>query len=724
MSSTRTDSPVKRAAGTTLIPALVAVAFVSCSIPVQAQSRLPLQIEVEYPANVSRTGGPVRLQMTFNWSGSGVFQGALQLEARNSAGEGLGTFYLDKLYLTAGEQPQEIMLPGFRVGTLDNSISLSPTLIAAGSGRRYDHSDLTVIVPSDQKRELVAAILSPGSLISKRAENDIVDALRLERLAPPEVGTDGILTKMVDWHVDDAPQDPLRYCACDIVLLPAEGLAELQPPQLEALLAWVRAGGGVCVVLNDAEFKLEQVDWLNLLAGSAEGAPAFLRDSQGRLIHELDESEENVLHRSCGLGRVVVTVGPDQAHPQAPHWPRTAAFLWRVRYEHLPHVVANGTWNHQLTLEIAKNSPQLGQTTYGQLDQAQEALASEFQPLPTIGLTGLIQRLLPDGIRLVPLSTMGLLLLGYLIAIGPLDYYVLGRLGMRKWTWCTFPAVTLLFTAFSIGLSNSSMSTTTNRRSAVVRDIAPGGVVARENRLELLFPSTTQLMSTDVGRGLFMPLLYQDFAQFTNYYDPYGMQNMPVRRAGAALYAGRMPTQSNIEQLIPQWTPQLNRMLTIPLEQPSDLPPFDWDEIPDFKSDEGRQQLRSRIQSAFDVPIVEQLRSGISGNVTAGVFHLGESHPLIGDATLVQNSENQQVLVNTRYGQQWINQPDSYLRLLSTSNQPGFLGVVSESAPTGGDRFEDLMLLDNSNPKQWLLVVMVPQGNELLIYRRLYVVEY
>jgi len=702
----------------------VALMFFVSSIPAEAQSKLPLQIEVEYPANVSRTAGPIRLQMTFNWAGSGVFQGAMQLEARNSARENLGTFYLDKLYLTAGEQTQEIMLPGFRVGTLDNSITLTPTLIAAGSGRRYDHPDLNVIVPSDQKRELVVAILSPDSLINKRAENDIVDALRLERLAPSEIEKANILTKMVDWHVDDAPQDPLRYCACDMALLPSDGLAELRPPQLEALLAWVRAGGGVCVVLNDAEFEPEQVDWLNTLAGSNDGTPTFLRDSQGRLIHELDESDVNVLHRTCGLGRVAVTVGPDQAHPRAPHWPRTAAFLWRVRYEHLPRIVSNGEWNHQLTLETAKRSPQLGQTAYGQLDQVQEALASEFQPLPTIGLTGLIERLLPDGIRLMPLSTMGVLLLAYLIAIGPLDYYVLGKLGMRKWTWCTFPAVTLIFTGLSIGLSNSSMSTTTNRRSAVIRDIAPGGLVARENRLELLFPSSTQLMSTDVGRGLFMPLLYQDFAQFTNYYDPYATQNMPVRRAGPALYAGRMPTQATIEQLIPQWTPQLNRVLTIPLQQPPDLPAFDWDEVPDFRTDEGRQQLRNRVAAAFDVSLVDQMRNGMTGIVTAGVFHLGESHPLLGDAALVQNSENQQVLVNTRYGQQWINQPNSYLRLLSTSNQPGFLGVVSESAPMGGDRFEDMLLLDASNPKQWLLVIMVPKGNELLIYRRLYVVEY
>ena len=42
----------------------------------------------------------------------------------------------------------------------------------------------------------------------------------------------------------------------------------------------------------------------------------------------------------------------------------------------------------------------------------------DFQPLPTLGLNEFIQRLLPDGVRLVPLSTMGGMLLAYLLVPG------------------------------------------------------------------------------------------------------------------------------------------------------------------------------------------------------------------------------------------------------------------------------------------------------------------
>ena len=41
-------------------------------------------------------------------------------------------------------------------------------------------------------------------------------------------------------------------------------------------------------------------------------------------------------------------------------------------------------------------------------------------------------------------------------------------------------------------------------------------------------------------------------------------------------------------------------------------------------------------------------------------------------------------------------------------------------APHGGDNFEDLALLDPTDPGQWLLVIAVADGDSLLLYRHLY----
>jgi hypothetical protein len=691
-----------------------------------AQSKLPLQIEVEFPSNVSRTCGPIRLQLILTWGGPGVFRGALELEARDSSNELIATYLLDNLYLTEGEQSQELMLPGYRVGSLDDAFALRTRVISKDNGQEWRLNELQVQTPSDQQRELVVAILAPDTLKQTRRENDLTNSLRLEALAPPDVLKPKILTKATDWRAADAPQDPLRYCACDIVLLPADGLAMLQQPHLDALLGWVRAGGGICVLIEGAELAAPQVAFLNTLVGSKESNPAFLRDSEGRLIHELDESAGQSLQRHFGLGRVVIVAGPDQSHPRAPHWANTAAFLWRVRYEHLPNIVRDGIWNQNLTLDTARTSLRNSNTQYGTVDDAVKIQAADYQAIPTYGLTDLIMGLLPTGVRLVPLSTMCLWLAVYLVMIGPVDYFVLGWLGKRRWTWVTFPATTLLFTAISISVSNSAMSSTIMSRSAVLRDMTTGGAIARENRLELLFPSRSRPVTTESRRGLLMPMRYQDFAQFHSDYmftNPTAFQAMHNQRVQPAYFNGRMPSQCAMTQAVPQWTPQLNRLLTIPIEQPKDLPKFDWDQVPDFKTLKGQAALKARIEAAFSVSVQDKLRHGLTTGVSAGVFHGDSVTVLLGDTTLFNVHETEPQLINTPFGQQWRTRTDPYLHLLSVGTQPGFMAVVSDYAPTGGDRFEDLCLLDPTNPKQWLLVIVQPSGHDFLIYRRLYVLE-
>jgi hypothetical protein len=50
----------------------------------------------------------------------------------------------------------------------------------------------------------------------------------------------------------------------------------------------------------------------------------------------------------------------------------------------------------------------------------------------------------------------------------------------------------------------------------------------------------------------------------------------------------------------------------------------------------------------------------------------------------------------------------------------GLFAVISQISPTGGKDFEDMALLDPTDPDQWLLVVAVDRGDQLHIYRKLY----
>ncbi len=55
-----------------------------------------------------------------------------------------------------------------------------------------------------------------------------------------------------------------------------------------------------------------------------------------------------------------------------------------------------------------------------------------------------------DGVRLAPFWLVAVLIVSYLLAIGPVDYFFLRKcVGRMQWTWATFPAVMLAFCALA-----------------------------------------------------------------------------------------------------------------------------------------------------------------------------------------------------------------------------------------------------------------------------------
>lgn len=684
--------------------------------PLAAQSRFPLKIEIEQASHVSRTGGPVRLDLKYTWGGVGILDGRLYFELRDPLGEKLGFFQVDDLYLTEGEQRQEIMLPGFRVSGQNQAVALLPVILDEEGEHVATLPLLDLRVPGEEQRSIVMAVFRPEIAMGRRDESDLIDALKLDNLAPEYNagrGWEPLITRSVSLPASEAPQEPLRYCTYDAVLLPGDGLANLNENQLEAMLAWIRAGGALCVLVDETPLKGMHADFLNAIAGADEDAPLFLLDTDRLLVYGNSETPAEPLQYRCGLGRaVVIGWNPDLLRFDAAHWPLTSAYLWRVRYDHLGAIGATGQWDRELTLENVRRLFRDGYQNYGDIEEAALMQASDLKPVPVTGGTGLLTRLMPEGLKIVPLWMIGSILIAYVLLIGPADYLVLGKLGLRRWTWLTFPCVTFGFTAFSVVISNRYMQTADHRSAVVVRDVAEGNRVVRENRLELLFPSTSRQIETDVGRGLFMPLRHQDFGQSTYaMYGPYGYQTWQEQRAGPASFGGRMPIRCVVNQTVPQWTPQLNRMFTIPLAAAAPaVSPFDWDDVPAFGTPGSEAALVQRVNDAF------------GPGASLYLYHQREAKALQGNELLFQDQFSgwNQVYV---YGQ-YISRQSDFLRELCVRDQAGFFGIVSQYAPACDDRLEDMALLDLSDPQQWLLVVAVPENGTLVIYRRLYVLNH
>jgi hypothetical protein len=107
-------------------------------------------------------------------------------------------------------------------------------------------------------------------------------------------------------------------------------------------------------------------------------------------------------------------------------------------------------------------------------------------------LTGQLRSALEQftGVQLVPFSLVALLIILYIIAIGPVDYLLLKRVFKRmEWTWFTFPVIVLVFSGTAYALA-----------------YALKGNQLRGNQVDVLdFDADTQLVRGTTWTNLFSP---------------------------------------------------------------------------------------------------------------------------------------------------------------------------------------------------------------------------
>jgi hypothetical protein len=106
---------------------------------------------------------------------------------------------------------------------------------------------------------------------------------------------------------------------------------------------------------------------------------------------------------------------------------------------------------------------------------------------------------------------------------------------------------------------------------------------------------------------------------------------------------------------------------------------------------------------------------------SAFLLHRTEVRKIAGGAdVLLPGDSFEQVYL----GGQYMHRQSDFLKEICAPNQPGFLAVAAELAPTGGDRFDDMSLLDPTDERQWLLVVGAPTDEGLVVYRRRYLLDH
>ncbi|MCA9063885.1 MAG: hypothetical protein KDA96_12525, partial [Planctomycetaceae bacterium] len=713
------------------------------------QATLPLRMRLELLGQRSRTGGPVPVQIKLEYSANQTLQGDLVLELHDSsttlhAESKTAVIRFTDIALFKGDRIFNAVLPP-TVGYVNENCMISPWFEADGkriplSVSKVDGKPVPVeiLMPSPSDRHtLICSVSASSSYLTPSANRAFLSANVALEPFNPEFGDAtslglvqlnnlpgnrsftsmkgrSVVHNVVSWRVTELPEAPLMYCAFDLVILADGAVGRLTQPQFEGLYRWVQAGGSLCI-LPDEPMTARHVEYVRrLFREDAELAEAIRSDDDGELVIDAKPTE-NILTAYCGLGRVaVVRSHTDLASVlTTPDIGRLVAFLWRVR-DSLA-VRLGGPWYTVEQFEGLLSRKDVHQYPRGfyVTDRGASAVVPEpakqhiLRDLPyqanynerlSADRTPLLNvaesNLLPREVEMVPMWVISLILLAYVLTIGPVDYFVLGWLRLRKFTWVAFPVVTAVFTWITMSVADSYMQATDNGGSIVITDLVGDGEVVRQSRVDMLFYGDRVEARREHQQSFYVPV------GGTATLDHWGQSQ--VDRGGREdimQFVGTFPNTYESLRVMHKWSPVMLRSLTL---EPSEfeVPAISWDRGELLTTPQGQQEIVDELSKWYEKRQVHDWQVWLA--------HGGLFRELRSGTTQHPSVDDDRVQYSYNYSDETRLIP-AILQATAPSGRnqtSGFFHIVTQVSPQGAGNLEDLPLVDLTDPKQMALVVI------------------
>ena len=301
--------------------------------------------------------------------------------------------------------------------------------------------------------------------------------------------------KLTAGHVDTAelPTSAIGYDCLDLLLLNAPDLAALTAEQQQAIAEWVRGGGNLLMwpgdtpvpeagplidtlpcriggtdVVQLSSNELATIGLTQRFARLPARALAPTPDAEPLTVMGLDRVR--AYQRRLGLGRVIVCP-VDLASLQVRD-PQKVWALWRVVLK-------------PMIRRLPDDAAAPPENTY---DVTSETQAREATALRQVGdLLGSI-----PGAGRFGFGYVAAVLLAMMVIVGPLDWFVLKKLGRQPWTWATTTGWVALVTLSAVYAGHLFKSGELHFRTFQLVDQADGVAVARTDVSALYSPRTTQ----------------------------------------------------------------------------------------------------------------------------------------------------------------------------------------------------------------------------------------
>jgi hypothetical protein len=242
----------------------------------------------------------------------------------------------------------------------------------------------------------------------------------------------GLQATIVPLSVADLPERLQAWAALDRLVWQDEDASQLTPGQVAALRGWV-AGGGRLVIAGGTAGADSLTGFPDDLLPYRPTAvldidPSVLRPILGGL--PADATTLTALSGDPGRGRALATSGDRVV---AADMTLGSGSVTLLGFDPATSWIATGdTWDAPLWRRLLPNRS--GGIVSLTDDQN---IVSAVSNLPSLALP--------------PIGGLLVLLVGYIILIGPVNYLVLRRIDRREWAWVTVPALIVVFTAGSFG---------------------------------------------------------------------------------------------------------------------------------------------------------------------------------------------------------------------------------------------------------------------------------
>ncbi len=704
---------------TCLLWTLCLVVWGAGSLAAQGKGSQALEIQVDRLYSV-RSEGPITVLARMTPTSSTLLEGKLEFKLWNGR-ELLGTLTTDDEVINPPMKTVRYVLPTPELRGYTQQLDLTVDFISKQGRLKFGPFSIIVPLPSD--RDLVIGYVAPETMRMAPGVNQLLDALKFEAYSPlqSDKSTRTITARILP---DQLPSDAISICGFNMLFIAAEGFSAVKESQWPAILEWVEAGGSLCL-LPGSDVSPHHITVLNKLLAKRSPQGTFLQGPNNELLltNEKDRQPTYLARRGLGVVAIVPLLGEETAAPKSKEWLRTVAHLWRFRRDQAAMLESSGQWSPTVMATQLTTLQTQGQNNYYLTVRNND---HKLSYLPINSGDQLIQAIVPSNLHIIPLSLIAFVLFLYVLAIGPGDYFILGRFNLRKWTWITFPVTTLVFAGGALWMAEWYMNTGDARRSAYIVDIGVEGQPERVNQFEMLFNSRQKVTETPLSRSLFTSLDHQmygsgSYQQFNQ--RQYGQGSGFV---GPAEISGRVPSRYVARQLTPKWVPQLNRIFNLntdPFALKLDWQRFQISGTPDWavrlNDSNWKQSVIDPIKAAVGSrPLTISIYAGGKFNQIYGnqrIFTREQVKIENGVSVVVAQPNN----VQLRNGQ-FNPATFDFVADISMLQDAGLFSVVTSLSPHGGRQFEDLSLLDPSDPQQWLLVVGVEDGQNWIVYRKLY----